>query len=69
MAYHRTYGMGVFVIHPKIAKRIAVHYVDIYSTQGFEEARRYLLRLTRGNSDIQNELGHYIVEEGKSRRR
>lgn len=55
-------------INPLMAKRIASIYVDTYATAGFQLAQEYLLRVTRGNLAIQQELMPLIIEESNRRK-
>lgn len=67
----RCYGVGYRdggMIHSKFAEKIATRYVTMYQKSGYATAQKYLENITKGNTELQQHLVPYIVEEGTRRK-
>ena len=69
MSVHNTNGRTPIVtIHPKFAWRVASRYVTIYQRDGFAEAQKYLETISKGDTELQQHLVPFIVDEGTRRK-
>jgi hypothetical protein len=67
----RCYGVGYRgsgMIHSKFAEKIATRYVTLYQQSGYDAAQKYFEYITKGNTELQQHLVPYIVEEGTRRK-
>ena len=56
------------MIHPKFAWRVASRYVTIYQRDGFADAQKFLVSITSGDTELQQHLVPFIMDEGNRRK-